>query len=131
MGTSVIANGLNTLVKNTAKLVGKMQIGINKILWGVNNRQPSIAVKLTDTTTRTFQQDGQLESESTKTKYAFTQKTPAPAPPGKGENLLTAGLFNALDISKKVATDVPIKPLSILLICEISTPISFKPISQK
>ena len=98
MGTSVIANGLNTLVKNTAKLVGKMQIGINKILWGVNNRQPSMAVKLTDTTTRTFQQDGQLESESTKTKYAFTQKTPAPAPPGKGENLLTAGLFNALDI---------------------------------
>ena len=82
MGTSVIANGLNTLVKNTAKLVGKMQIGINKILWGVNNRQPSMAVKLTDTTTRTFQQDGQLESESTKTKYAFTQKTPAPAPPG-------------------------------------------------
>ena len=98
MGTSVIANGLNTLVKNTAKLVGKMQIGINKILWGVNNRQPSMAVKLTDTTTKTFQQDGQLESESTKTKYAFTQNTPAPTPPGKGENLLTAGLFNALDI---------------------------------
>ena len=34
------------------------------------------------------------------------------------------GIFKALDISKKVATDVPIKPLSILLICEISTPIS-------
>lgn len=34
------------------------------------------------------------------------------------------GIFKDLDISKKVATDVPIKPLSILLICEISTPIS-------
>lgn len=34
------------------------------------------------------------------------------------------GIFKALDISKKVATDVPIKPLSNLLICEISTPIS-------
>jgi hypothetical protein len=98
MGTSIIANGLNTLVKNTAKLVGKMQIGINKILWGVNNKQPSMAVNVSDSTTRTFQQDGQLESESTSTKYAFTQKTPAPTPPGKGENLLTAGLFNALDI---------------------------------
>jgi hypothetical protein len=34
------------------------------------------------------------------------------------------GIFKALDISKKAAKDVPIKPLSILLICEISTPIS-------
>jgi len=98
MGNSVIAQGLNKLVKNTAKLVGKMQIGVNKILWGVNNQQPSMAVKLTDTTVKTFNEDKTIKSESTSTAYTFGQQTPKPAPPGKGENLITAGLFNALDV---------------------------------
>jgi len=84
-GTSNIARPLITLVKNTAKLVGKLQVGINKILWGVNNQQPSVgkaSERITDS----------------KVGYNFTQKTPDPKPPGQGENLLTAGLFNALDL---------------------------------
>ena len=85
MATSVIARPLIKLVKNTAKLVGKMQIGINKILWGVNNQQPSVA-KASERIT------------NYKVGYNFTQTTPAPKPAGQGENLLTAGLFNALDL---------------------------------
>lgn len=84
-GTSLIARPLIKLVKNTAKLVGKLQVGINKILWGVNNQQPSVArasERITDS----------------RVSYNFTQSTPAPKPPGQGENLLTAGLFNALDL---------------------------------
>jgi hypothetical protein len=82
---SLIARPLIKLVKVTAKLVGKLQVGINKILWGVNNQQPSVgraSERITDS----------------KVSYNFTQKTPAPKPPGQGENLLTAGLFNALDL---------------------------------
>ena len=84
-GTSLIARPLITIVKNTAKLVGKLQVGINKILWGVNNQQPSV---------------GRVSERITDSKvgYNFTQNTPAPRPPGQGENLLTAGLFNALDL---------------------------------
>ena len=84
-GTSLIAKPLIKLVKNTAKLVGKLQVGINKILWGVNNQQPSV---------------GRASERITNSKvsYNFTQNTPAPKPPGQGENLLTAGLFNALDL---------------------------------
>lgn len=85
MATSLIAKPLITLVKNTAKLVGKLQVGINKILWGVNNQQPSVA-KASERIT------------NYKVGYNFTQETPAPKPPGQGENLLTAGLFNALDL---------------------------------
>jgi hypothetical protein len=84
-GTSNIARPLITLVRNTAKLVGKLQVGINKILWGANNQQPSV---------------GRVSERITDSKvgYNFTQKTPDPKPPGKGQNLLTAGLFNALDL---------------------------------
>jgi hypothetical protein len=84
-GTSLIARPLIKIVKNTAKLVGKLQVGINKILWGVNNQQPSV---------------GKVSERITDSKvgYNFTQNTPAPRPPGQGENLLTAGLFNALDL---------------------------------
>ena len=84
-GTSNIARPLIKLVRNTAKLVGKLQVGINKILWGVNNQQPSV---------------GRVSERITDSKvgYNFTQKTPDPKPPGKGQNLLTAGLFNALDL---------------------------------
>ena len=84
-GTSLIARPLIKLVKNTAKLVGTLQVGINKILWGVNNQQPSVgraSERITDS----------------RVSYNFTQNTPAPKPPGQGENLLTAGLFNALDL---------------------------------
>jgi len=82
---SLIARPLIKLVKITAKLVGKLQIGINKILWGVNNQQPSV---------------GRASERITNSKvsYNFTQNTPAPKPAGQGENLLTAGLFNALDL---------------------------------
>ena len=84
-GTSLIARPLIKLVRLTAKLVGTLQVGINKILWGVNNQQPSVgraSERITDS----------------RVSYNFTQKTPAPKPPGQGENLLTAGLFNALDL---------------------------------
>ena len=84
-GTSNIARPLIKLVRVTAKLVGKLQVGINKILWGVDNQQPSV---------------GRVSERITDSKvgYNFTQKTPDPKPPGKGQNLLTAGLFNALDL---------------------------------
>ena len=85
MANSVIAKGLNKVVKTTAKLVGKMQIGINKILWGVNNQVPVVGKVST-------------QVNNYKVGYSFKQSTPPPAPPGKGENLITAGLFNALDL---------------------------------
>jgi hypothetical protein len=85
MGNSVIAKGLTTVVKNTAKLVGKLQIGINKILWGVNNQVPTVG-------------KARVTIKDKKVSYNFTQTTPAPKPPGQGENLITAGLFNALDL---------------------------------
>lgn len=85
MATNFIAQGLTKLIKNTAKLVGKMQIGVNKILWGINNREPAVA-------------KASLQVNNYKVGYQFTQQTPAPVPPGQGENLVTAGLFNALDL---------------------------------
>ena len=85
MGNSVIAKGLNKVVKKTASLVGKMQLGINKILWGVNNQVPSVGKP-------------RVIIKDKKVSYNFPQETPKPVPPGKGENLITAGLFNALDI---------------------------------
>jgi hypothetical protein len=85
MGTSAIANGLILLVKNSAKLVGKLQVGINKILWGVNNRVPTVG-------------EGRVTTVDGRSSYSFTQSTPRPAPSGKGENLITKGLFNALDL---------------------------------
>ena len=85
MGNSIIAKGLIKVVKTTAKLVGKMQIGINKILWGVNNQVPSVG-------------KARVTIVDKKVNYNFTQTTPAPKPPGQGENLITAGLFNALDL---------------------------------
>jgi len=85
MGRSIIANGLTKVVKTTAKLVGKLQIGINKILWGVNNQVPTVG-------------RARVVIKDKKVSYNFTQQTPAPKPPGQGENLITAGLFNALDL---------------------------------
>lgn len=85
MGNSIIAKGLTKVVKTTAKLVGKLQIGINKILWGVNNQVP-------------VTYGASLRVKDYKVGYNFKQSTPPPSPPGKGQNLLTAGLFNALDL---------------------------------
>lgn len=89
MGVSLLANSINKIVSKSAKNVGRLQVGVNKILWGVNNRIPTVG--------KVSQQ-----IKDSKVGYKFSQNTPAPAPPGQGENLVTSGLFNALDVLNEV-----------------------------
>jgi hypothetical protein len=45
MGTSKIASSVGTIVGTSANLLGKLQIGVNKVLWGSANTQPVQTVK--------------------------------------------------------------------------------------
>jgi hypothetical protein len=85
MSTSQIATNIGKLVNNSSKLIGTLQIGVNKILWGVNNTQPVQTVKY-DTTTNSAKYSSNIPDN--------------PTPP-KG-NLVNSGLFNALDALNKV-----------------------------
>lgn len=90
MGDSKIAKGLEKLVTNSSKLVGTLQTGVNKILWGSANTQPAQTVKYTPAT-----QAGQTGS------LAYSSSIPANPTPPKA-NLVNSGLFNALDALNSV-----------------------------
>lgn len=85
MSASTIATAIGKLVNNSSKLLGKLQIGVNKILWGQANTQPIQTVKY-DTTSNSFN---------------YTTTTPSNPQPPTG-NLVNSGLFNALDALNSV-----------------------------
>ena len=85
MGNSQIANNIGKLVNNSSKLIGTLQIGVNKILWGQANTQPVQTVKY-DTVSGSLQYSSSIPNN--------------PTPPEA--NLVNSGLFNALDALNQV-----------------------------
>ena len=85
MSDSQIATNIVKLVNNSAKLTGKLQNGINKVLWGSANT----------TTNQTVTYD----AASGSLKYV---SNPTIATPPKSGNLIESGLFNALDVLNEV-----------------------------
>ena len=85
MGNSQIANNIGKLVNNSSKLIGTLQIGVNKILWGQANTQPIQTVKY-DTVSGSLQYSSSIPNN--------------PKPPEA--NLVNSGLFNALDALNQV-----------------------------
>jgi hypothetical protein len=85
MSASTVATSIGKLVNNSSKLLGTLQIGVNKVLWGQANTQPK-----------------QTVSYDTKTgNLAYKVETPSNTQPPTG-NLVTSGLFNALDALNSV-----------------------------
>lgn len=80
MAASQLANNLGKLVTNASNLIGTLQIGVNKILWGVGNKQPVMTTSY-DTVAGSF---------------SYTSNVPSNPTPPNG-NLINSGLFNALD----------------------------------
>jgi len=80
MGASKLANNIGKIVTNSANLIGTVQIGVNKLLWGAGNTQPVMTTSY-DTVSGSF---------------SYTSNIPENPTPPKG-NLLNSGLFNALD----------------------------------
>ena len=85
MSDSQIATNIVKLVNNSAKLTGKLQNGINKVLWGSANT----------TTNQTVTYD----AASGSLKYV---SNPTIATQPKSGNLIESGLFNALDVLNEV-----------------------------
>lgn len=85
MSDSKLATNTIKLVNNSAKLTGKLQNGINVILWGSANKKTNQTVTYDNTS-------GSL-------KYV---SNPTIAVPPKNGSLIESGLFNALDILNEV-----------------------------
>jgi hypothetical protein len=93
MGNSKIANGLERFVNNTGRLVGELQLGVNKILWGRGNTQPSTTVQLVP------------PSGSQGSRLNYTTNTPtAPqtAQQSKFRTFAESGVFNILNALNSV-----------------------------
>lgn len=89
MSDSQTATSLVKLINNSAKLTGKLQNGINKVLWGSANTQPA--------RTATY------DPVSGSIKYS-PGPTSTPTPPARTAvgSFVQAGLFNALDVLNSV-----------------------------
>jgi hypothetical protein len=85
MAASQLANNIGKVVTNTSNLIGTLQVGVNKILWGAGNKEPIMSTKY-DTVSGSF---------------STTSNIPQNPTPPKG-NLLNSGLFNALDALNEV-----------------------------
>lgn len=85
MATSKITASLGRIVNNAADLLGRLQVGVNKLLWGKANQQPTQTVKYNPNT-------GNLD-------YRVTPRTTPQQPKG---SLITSGLFNTLDALNSV-----------------------------
>lgn len=85
MATSKITSSIERIVNNSANLLGRLQVGINKVLWGKVNEQPVQTV--------TF---------NTKTSSLDYKVKPPSTPQQPKGNLVTSGLFNALDALNSV-----------------------------
>lgn len=75
-----LGDALESIINASAKGVGSLQVGVNKILWGSGNAQPIASAKWDPVS-------GSLQYTTTPT---------VAKPPGK-KRLIDTGLFNALD----------------------------------
>ena len=85
MSNSKIATNVGKAINKSSKLIGTLQVGVNKILWGQANTQPIQTVKY-DTVSRSLK---------------YSPNVPDNPTPPKG-NLVNSGLFNALDALNQV-----------------------------
>lgn len=85
MSNSQIATNVGKLVNNSSKLIGTLQVGVNRILWGQANTQAVQTVKY-DTVSGSLQYSSSIPDN--------------PTPPEA--NLVNSGLFNALDALNQV-----------------------------
>jgi len=85
MGTSKLAISIGKAVTSTAKGLGTFQTGVNKILWGQANTQPTQTVNYNT-------KSGNLE---------YTSSAPI-VPTKPSGSLVESGLFNALDALNSV-----------------------------
>jgi len=88
MSDSKLATSIIKLVNNSAKLTGKLQNGINVILWGRANIKTNQTVKY-DTTSQSL-------------KYESNPTVIVPPTTSKINKLIESGLFNALDVLNEV-----------------------------
>ena len=86
MATGNLATSLEKLVNNSAKQLGKYQVGVNKVLWGNGNTQPNITTKYSAAT-------GTLQYSSS------IATTPTQTPKG---NILNSGVIHALNVVNQV-----------------------------
>lgn len=80
MAESKLAIALGKVIKTSSNLIGTLQIGANKILWGSGNIQPTQTVKY----------------DTVSGSLSYTSNIPNNPQPPKA-NLVNSGLFNALD----------------------------------
>lgn len=85
MANSNLAKGLEKLVNNSANLLGRMQVGVNKVLWGSANTQPIQTVKY----------------DTVSGSLSYVSNTPT-TPTVTKRNLVESGLFNALNALNQV-----------------------------
>lgn len=86
MSTGNLAKSLEKLVNNSAKQLGKYQLGVNKVLWGNGNTQPNLTTKYS-TTTGTLQ---------------YTSSSIAQPQPSNKGNILNSGIIHALNVVNQV-----------------------------
>ena len=79
---------ISKVINGLAKVIGRTQVAVNKVLWGRGNMQP-VASANYDTTTSSM-------------KYTSTPPPPTTPPTTKAGDLLGTGLFNALDALNRV-----------------------------
>ena len=86
MSTGNLAKSLEKLVNNSAKQLGKYQLGVNKVLWGNGNTQPNITTNYS-TATGTLQYSSSIAT--------------TPSETNKG-NILNSGVIHALNVVNQV-----------------------------
>ena len=94
MGKSKVATGLEKLINNAGRGMGKLQSGANKILWGSANTQPSTTVQLTPAT-----------GSGTPSTLNYTTNVPTAPQTAQQSKLKTfaqSGLFNILNALNSV-----------------------------
>jgi len=94
MANSKIAKGLEKLVNNSGNLVGKLQAGANKILWGSANTQPTTTVQYTPASS---------PGVTPSLNYSSNVPTaPQTAQQSKLKSFAQSGLFNILNALNSV-----------------------------
>lgn len=93
MAGSKLAEGFEKLINNAGNQVGRLQVGVNKILWGRANTQPSVAVQYTPAS----------GSTPSSLSYNTTVPTVPETAQQKGlKNFSQSGLFNILNALNSV-----------------------------
>lgn len=94
MAGSKIAENLEKVVNGAGKAVGRLQVGVNKILWGRANTQPAVGVQYVPATSPTG---------SASINYSSTAPTaPQTAQQSGIKNFAQSGLFNILNALNSV-----------------------------